>query len=882
MTTFNNTFKNMLLIFTIVVSGFAAADTDCGQWGYAPGDLDENCRVDMSDLAILASNWMHCSIPYSLNCEDYSPIETEVVDLPGLSATNDFYVSNRAPLQPSALIKMPVGAVQPQGWLLQYLHRQRDGMTGHLQEISAWLQRTDNAWLSTNGQGQWGWEEVPYWLKGYANIGYILDDADMVDEAMVWIEGVLNGQHANGDFGPLYYVDGGRDYWANMVMLFCLQSYYEYSGDQRVIDLMTDYFSYQLTVPDSEMLTGYWQWLRGGDNLYSIYWLYNRTGDAWLLDLAEKMHRNTADWKQSGTLPNWHNVNIAQGFREPATYYLQTKDPADLQATYDDFNIIRDQYGQVPGGMFGSDENCRTGYDDPHQAIETCGIVEQMLSDELLMGITGDTFWADHCEELAFNTYPAATMPDFKSLRYFTAPNMVLTDRLNHAPGIQNGGAFLMMNPLSHRCCQHNHSHGWPYFTEHLFMATPDNGVCAAMYSASAVTVTVGDGVDVSITADTRYPFEEQVRFTVTTGNPVAFPFYMRIPNWCENASVRVNGDAISLAAQSGKYIKIKRIWSDGDTVTLDLPMQIKIRTWTANHNSVSVDYGPLTFSLKIDEQNIPYDSTTTALGDSQWQSTLDTSLWPAFEIHPNSAWNYGLLLDETTPTDSFTIVQKAWPADDFPFTPGSVPIEIQARGRKIPEWTMDSDGLCGILQDSPTKSTELDETVTLLPMGAARLRISAFPVIGDGPDANQWIAPLNYSPTASHCNGSDTVIAMCDQILPADSGDESIPRLTFWDHKGTTEWVQYTFEQPMAVSTAGLYWFDDTGIGECRVPASWRLMYWDGGAWIEVNTSDTYGTVTDQFNEITFDEVTTTSLRVELTLPENYSGGILEWQINL
>ena len=185
-------------------------------------------------------------------------------------------------------------------------------------------------------------------------------------------------------------------------------------------------------------------------------------------------------------LPNWHNVNIAECFREPAEHYLQTHDDAELQATYADFKEVRKRYGQVPGGMFGGDENCRPGYTDPRQAIETCGMVEQMLSDELLMQISGDPFWADNCENVAFNTYPAALTPDLRALRYLTAPNMVVSDAKNHAPGMQNGGPFLMMNPFSSRCCQHNHSMGWPYFDKHLWLATPDNGLCAAVYSARA------------------------------------------------------------------------------------------------------------------------------------------------------------------------------------------------------------------------------------------------------------------------------------------------------------------------------------------------------------------------------------------------------------
>ena len=181
--------------------------------------------------------------------------ETALVKRPDTALKNSHYTSNLSPLKPSAFIKLPVGAVKPEGWLKEYLVRQKNGLTGNLGEISAWLEKEDNAWLSKDGQGKWGWEEVPYWLKGYANIGYILEDEEMISEAEIWIEAVLNGQREDGNFGPIHLNGKAQDFWGNMIMLYCLQSYYEYSGDERVINLMTNYFRYQLNVPDELFLS---------------------------------------------------------------------------------------------------------------------------------------------------------------------------------------------------------------------------------------------------------------------------------------------------------------------------------------------------------------------------------------------------------------------------------------------------------------------------------------------------------------------------------------------------------------------------------------------------------------------------------------------------
>ena len=666
-------------------------------------------------------------------------IKATIVQRPITNQINSFYTSNKSPLLPLSLLKLPVGAIKPEGWILKYLELQRDGLTGQLGEISAWLDKKNNAWFSGNGKGDHGWEEVPYWLKGYGDMGYILRDKKMIAETKSWLEKVFQSQRPDGYFGPGEIKKNAQkqilkipDLWPNMIMLWCMQSYYEFSKDTRVLSFMEKYFKWENLVPDSLMLKTYWENSRGGDNLYSVYWLYDHTGEKWLLEVANKIFRNTADWSQKVTLPNWHNVNVAQSFREPATYFMQNKDSNSLEATYNDFYLIRNLYGQVPGGMFGADEDARKGYNDPRQAVETCGMVEQMSSDEILTGITGDPMWADNCENIAFNTYPAAVMPDFRGLRYLTAPNMVVSDSKNHSPGIENAGPFLTMNPFSSRCCQHNHSQGWPYYEEHLWMATPDNGIAAILYNSSEVTVKVGNGLGQTVTLKqiTNYPFDENIKIKVKASSPINFPLYLRVPGWCKNASVSINGKPLNVRVGGRSYIRVDNKWKEGDVIELKLPMEIQLKEWKNNKNSVSINYGPLTFSLKIKEFYKKMNSKESAIGDSKWQSDADQTKWPAYEIYPESSWNYGLYLKDQPLYNQFEIVKKQWPKNDFPFSQQTVPIMIKAKGKIIPEWTIDQYGLCGILPQSPVTVDTKEQAIELIPMGAARLRISAFPVV--------------------------------------------------------------------------------------------------------------------------------------------------------
>jgi hypothetical protein len=228
--------------------------------------------------------------------------------LPG--GDNAFYRGNRPPLAPSPLMKLPIGAVRPEGWLRHQLELTADGFSGRLPEVSKFCKYEGNAWVSREGTGERGWEEVPYWLKGFTDLGFVLGDSRINNEARRWLDAVLSNQREDGYFGNRSNLEIRRgqqpqmntdrperilDLWPNMIMLYPLRSLYEATGDERVIPFMTKYFRWQLNLPVSEFLPGSWQKYRGGDNLDSIYWLYNRTGEPWLLELAQRTHERTAD-----------------------------------------------------------------------------------------------------------------------------------------------------------------------------------------------------------------------------------------------------------------------------------------------------------------------------------------------------------------------------------------------------------------------------------------------------------------------------------------------------------------------------------------------------------------------------------------------------------
>jgi hypothetical protein len=654
--------------------------------------------------------------------------EVKQIAVAPASTPNKFYVSNRDPLAVSPFAKLPIGSIKPAGWLRHELQMEADGMTGHLEEISQWCNFNSNAWVDPNTPGKLGWEELPYWLKGYGDLGYVLRNEKINKESRRWIDAILATQREDGWFGPRHLLssrdcNGKADLWPNMLALNILQSFYEATADPRVIPFMTKYFKWELNYPDQDFLLGYWPKIRGGDNLESVYWLYNRTGDAWLLDLAKKIHTHTANW--TDRVANLHGVNFCQSFREPAIYWIQAKDEKFLHATENDYDQVMQQFGQVPGGMFGADENARKGFGDPRQGAETCSMAEFMHSFEMLTKISGNPMWTDRCEDVAFNSFPAASTPDETGLHYLTCPNQVSLDPADKSPGIQNRGTMFSYSAGAvYRCCQHNVAMGWPYYAEESWLATSDNGLAAALYSASEVSAKVGDGTQVKIVEETQYPFGETVNFTLSTPKAVTFPLYLRIPHWCDGAEVSLNDSPLPGQYKSPGYLVLEREWKDGDHLTIHLPMHLSVRIWEKNKNSVSVDRGPLTYALKIGEN---------------WQRYGGTDRFPDMQVLPTTPWNYGLVIDPKDPAANLEFTRKPGAIAENPFTQATAPSEIHAKARPIPDWKQDAKGLIAPLQQSPIKSDEPEETVTLIPMGAARLRISQFPVIGSGPDANKW-----------------------------------------------------------------------------------------------------------------------------------------------
>ena len=220
-------------------------------------------------------------------------------------------------------------------------------------------------------------------------------------------------------------------------------------------------------------------------------------------------------------------------------------------------------------------------------------------------------------------------------------------------------------------------------------------------------------GVHLRINEDTEYPFRGEVRFTVSPTHEVTFPLVLRIPAWAAGATVAVNGANLK-DVRPGEFFRIEREWKKGDQVILIFPMHVRVSRWY--HDSVALERGPLVFSLKIGER---WEKITSGMSKPARSPAAD------WAVIPTTPWNYGLVLDSAHPEQSVKVVEKA--IGDFPFSLEGSPVEILAKGRRIPGWEL-QDGSAGPLPESPVTSAAGIESLTLIPYGSAKLRITAFP----------------------------------------------------------------------------------------------------------------------------------------------------------
>ncbi|SFA59461.1 protein of unknown function [Pedobacter suwonensis] len=621
---------------------------------------------------------------------------------------------NKAPLKQQVYVQLPLGSIKAKGWLLKQLEQQRDGATGMAEEL---YPEKDNLGKNTDWLGGEGssWERVPYYVKGLVALAYTLDDPMLKAKAQKYIDWTLNNQQANGLFGPPKM----KDWWPRMPMMYALQSYYEATNDKRVIPFLSKYFQYELDHLDANPLSE-WAKARAGDNMEIAIWLYNKTGENYLLKLVEKLKQQAYPWIDIYTNNGFyffgddfqpkHMVNVAQALKFPVVYAQLQDSPGNLQAFTKGISHIMHDHGQPEG--LGSGTEFLAG-NSSIEGVETCTVVEWMQSLETAARVVHEVKVGDQLEKVAFNALPAQFSRDFKNHSYYTLPNQVQSIYGEHGFN-QDYASGIVSSPYSgFGCCRYNMHMGWPYYIKNSVVATPEKGLAFSTYGPMEIETMVAGNQKIKITEETNYPFEEQIRLKVGLVDPVFFPLILRIPAWSVKPSIKLNGVILG-GVKAGEMFTIKRKWEDKDQLELNFPMEI-ITSKQVN-NSVSVERGPIVYALEIKAEN-------------RVTKTHAVAGFTDYEIHPQSAWNYGLMIDKYS-LNQASLFRSKMPEN--PFIAAYASLKIKVLAKKIPSWGLDYNKVAAFdVPYSPIASVEKPEEIVLVPYGSENIRLSCFPVIG-------------------------------------------------------------------------------------------------------------------------------------------------------
>lgn len=625
-----------------------------------------------------------------------------------------------------------LGAIMPRGWIKDFLVTQANGLTGRL-EHTGYPYSIDFWKGETRGSETPPWEvfeQTAYRLDGMYCCGVLTERDDLSTRADESFSYSLRTVAADGFIGTdtLRATDGWHR-WPLVVYFRALIAKYEYTHDDSIVRALADFYlknTYDYTTK-REFL-----------HIECMLWVYEKTGDKRLLALAEHTYAeynrkcaddNCEEVMLSERKPYVHGVTHDETAKIGAILYMHTGNERYLRASAHAFRKLEKLFMLADGG------HCSNEFmlgNDSLQSHETCTVSDYTWALYYLLMATGDVKYADKIEKCIFNAGIGAVKEDFTAVQYFSCPNQVLATQNSNHNAFFCGEGWMGFNSKHYTdCCVGNANRFMPNFVRRLWMRNKSE-IYATLYAPNMYSFAVDDA-NLQIEEKTNYPFEDTVAFTVHADKTAKFTLCLRIPLWDSGAVVTVNGKEEKIE-QAGFFYRIERDFADGDEIVLTLKPQIK--TEKSSDGGVCFTRGSLVFTLGLayKEEKVP------AFGGD---GTLCN-----YDLTTDKAWNY--CIDESECMEKEVRLMPQETCAKNPWTLTGAPLRLTVPAHRLPSWKLlhkTEITQCRNLYEKlmfaqtgdftftpplPEKISPKDvgekETIALVPMGAAKLRVTVFP----------------------------------------------------------------------------------------------------------------------------------------------------------
>jgi DUF1680 family protein len=664
---------------------------------------------------------------------------------------------------------LSVGTIRPEGWLRQYAQINADSwllMYARNRDKEVYNQYCDRREVRDQGSfvdypGDFGADLVHY--------ASMLPNAQVAVEVEPWIKSVLECQDADGYLGGFAPEARWRNWletWTLAYVLDALLMHYEVTGDKSLLIACERAVGVVMQVvrnssnesPGPDFHNG----LRGSHDdsgfgpiakgdLYAFVTFGNAgillarpigklsmlTGNESYLNFARdylyKFGKVQAYLSGGDPVIYNHAVIEITNVGAPAYLYEYSGDPQMLQASQAGWEMARSYLsvaGSPQGGEFLTGVGARAN-------SEHCDAIMWIEASGVLARMTGEVKYADAVERVMFNDYPAPKSPDGWSLGYMHTPNQLVATEwcqptINNFRDLDMAGKSRHYYSTSHSplCCNVNSPRGIPLFVESMVVGAKD-GLSFLYYGPCTVSTSLPQAGALGISVDTQYPFEDEVRITLRPERAAVFPVQLRVPGWCVAASIEVNGAKYEGQVDPGTFAVISRKWESGDRVVVKFVNGVRL-VWGPKPEAgvrvqcAAVERGPLVYALRVPEQWLPFKAPDH--GPGKEEDIKSYRLLP----ENNAAWNYALMVDRDHLERDLELKQLEVPKDARPWD-GSSPIGLSVKARRVLNWQMEGDPehpMTPGFPFNPMKLSEQIETVTLLPFGTTRLRMTFLPIV--------------------------------------------------------------------------------------------------------------------------------------------------------